>query len=333
MSKLAEWLARTTEAALEPELPICDPHHHLWELPMSRYLREEFLRDIERGHRVLETVYIECVQHYRVDGLLALRSIGETEFIAEVAAVDEGVCGRRRIAAGIVGFADLRLGVAVLPVLEAHLAASDRFRGVRYATAWDASEEIRPAHTHPPAGLLRDTSFREGFACLAQLGLTFDAWLYHTQFAELAELARAFPQVTIVLDHMGGPLGIGPYANRRDEVFAAWRDALAELARCDNVVVKLGGRTMTMSGYGWHKRAAPPGSEELAAATAPYYRACIDSFGPYRCMFESNFPFDRASCDYVVLWNAYKRIARGYSADERRTLFRDTARRVYRLGP
>jgi L-fuconolactonase len=331
MAALTEWLSRTTESALEPELPICDPHHHLWEYPTSRYLRDEFLHDIESGHRVLKTVHIECLQWYRAAGPVALRPVGETEFIRDVAETDERACGQRRIAAGIVGFADLMLGAAVLPVLEAHLEASDRFKGIRYATAWDASGEIRETHTHPPPGLLLDPTFRAGFECLARLGLSFDAWLYHTQFADLACLARAFPAVIIVLDHMGGPLGVGPYAGRRAEVFTEWRARLGELASCANIVVKLGGRTMAMSGFGWHRRDAPPGSEELALAMAPYYRACIDLFGPDRCMFESNFPFDRASCSYVVLWNAYKRVSQDYSAAERRALFHDTAERVYRL--
>jgi predicted TIM-barrel fold metal-dependent hydrolase len=331
MTALTEWLSRTTETALEPELPICDPHHHLWEYPTSRYLREEFLQDIDAGHRVLKTVHIECLMWYRSAGPAELRPVGETEFIHRVAELDERACGQRRIAAGIVGFADLTLGAAVLPVLKAHLAASDRFKGIRYATAWDPSSEIRATHTHPTAGLLLDPTFRAGFECLARLGLSFDAWLYHTQFPDLAHLARAFPTVTIVLDHMGGPLGIGPYAGRRAELLADWRARLAERAGCPNVVVKLGGRTMPMSGYGWHKRHAPPGSEELAAAMAPYYRVCIELFGAQRCMFESNFPFDRASCSYVVLWNAYKRVSQDYSAAERRALFHDTAERVYRL--
>jgi L-fuconolactonase len=331
MTELAEWLSRTTETALEPELPICDPHHHLWQYPTSRYLRDEFLHDIEGGHRVLKTVHIECLQWYRTGGPVELRPVGETEYIRKVSEVDERACGHRRIAAGIVGFADLMLGAAVLPVLEAHLEASDRFRGIRYATAWDASKEIRETHTHPPPGLLGDSTFRAGFACLARLGLSFDAWLYYMQFPELARLAREFPTVTIILDHMGGPLGVGPYAGRRAEVFADWRAGLGELASCANIVVKLGGRTMAMSGFGWHKRDAPPTSEELAQAMSPYFLACIDLFGPNRCMFESNFPFDRASCGYVVLWNAYKRLSRGYADAERRALFHDTAERAYRL--
>jgi L-fuconolactonase len=331
VTERAEWLSRTTESALEPELPICDPHHHLWEYPTSRYLRAEFLRDIEAGHRILKTVHVECLQWYRTAGPAELRCVGETEFIDAIGATDERACGRPRIAAGIVGFADLTLGAAVLPVLDAHLAASQRVRGIRYSTAWDASQEIRATHTHPPPGLLADPAFRAGFACLARLGLSFDAWLYHTQFAELAQLAEEFPGVSIVLNHMGGPLGIGPYADRRAEVFRDWRQRLAELARCDNIFLKLGGRTMALSGFGWHRRAVPPGSEELAQAMAPYFRACIDLFGPQRCMFESNWPVDQASCSYVVLWNAFKRVTRGYSDGERHALFHDTAVRAYRL--
>jgi predicted TIM-barrel fold metal-dependent hydrolase len=331
MPDRTEWLDRTREAALEPDLPICDPHHHFWEHPDSRYLLDEYLSDIGSGHRVVATVHVECVQHYRSTGPVELRPVGETEYVHRVTASHQDEACGARIAAGIVGFADLTLGPRVLPVLRAHLAASDRCRGIRHVSAWDASPEIRVAHTHPPPGLLRDPAFRAGFACLARLGLTFDAWLYHAQFGELAELAREFPEVTIVLDHMGGPLGIGPYAGRREELFAEWRDALDGLARCSNVLVKLGGRTLTLAGFGWHRRDAPPGSEELASAAAPYYAACIDLFGPGRCMFESNFPVDRASCSYAVLWNAFKRLSRRYSDAERAALFHDTAAGAYRL--
>ncbi|MEX2149540.1 MAG: amidohydrolase family protein [Steroidobacteraceae bacterium] len=325
------WLDRTRETALEPGLPICDPHHHLWEHPGSRYLLDEFLHDVGSGHRIVATVYVECVQHYRSTGPIALQPVGETEFVHRVTASHQGEASGARIAAGIIGFADLTLGKAVMPVLRAHLDASDRFRGIRYASAWDASPEIRVAHTRPPPGLLREPAFRKGFACLARLGLSFDAWLYHAQFGELAELAREFPDVTIVLDHMGGPLGIGPYAGQQEALFAEWRAALARLSSCDNVFIKLGGRTLTLAGFGWHRRDAPPGSEELASASAPYYTACIDLFSPGRCMFESNFPVDRASCSYAVLWNAFKRLSRRYSDAERAALFHDTAARAYGL--
>lgn len=331
MTEPLPWLERTREAILEPDLPLCDPHHHLWVYPSSRYLLDEFLHDVDSGHRIAATVYVECLQFYRTDGPEPLRPVGETEFVERVAAAHARTTGSRRIAAGIVGFADLTLGTGVLPVLEAQLAASDRFRGIRYATAWDASPEVRKAHTNPPPGLLGDPAFRAGLACLPRFGLSFDAWLYHTQFGELTDLARVFPELPIVLNHMGGPLGIGPYAGRREQVFAEWRRGLEDLARCPNVSVKLGGRTLTMSGFGWHKRDAPPGSAELAEAMGPYYRACIDLFGPARCMFESDFPVDRASCSYAVLWNAFKRLSREYSAADRSALLCDTAVRVYRL--
>jgi L-fuconolactonase len=324
------WRALTVESALEPDLPICDPHHHLWEYPGSRYLAGEFLGEVG-GHRVTHTVCVECLQHYRTDGPEALRPVGETEFVERIAAGTERAPGAPQLAAGIVAFADLTLGDSVERVLRAHLEASDRVRGVRYATAWDASDRIRPAHTHPPPGLMNEVRFRTGFAHLARLGLCFDAWLYHTQFGELVELAHSFPDVRIVLDHMGGPLAIGPYSGRRAEIFDEWRSGLAAVAACPNVSVKLGGLAMTAAGFGWHKRPAPPGSEELAAAMRPYFDTCIELFGPERCMLESNFPMDRASTSYTVLWNAFKRVTARYSATERACLLRETAMGFYRL--
>jgi predicted TIM-barrel fold metal-dependent hydrolase len=326
MTDQSPWLSRTIEEAIEPDLLICDPHHHLWDYPDSRYLLDEFLMDIDAGHRVTKTVFVECLQMYRSDGPKELAPVGETEFVEQISAAEE-----TRVAAGIVGFADLTLGSAVQPVLEAHKQASKRFRGIRFASAWDQSGQIRDAHTKPSKDLLQSRTFREGLACLSEFGLSFDAWLYHPQISELAELARAFPDLTIVLNHVGGPLGIGPYAGKRDEVFALWSNNIAKLAKCANVFVKLGGLTMTMSGFGWHKRDVPPGSIELSEAMAPYYQSCIDSFGVERCMFESNFPVDRASCSYTVLWNAFKRLTQGYSSAERTALFYDTAARVYKL--
>lgn len=326
MTDQSPWLSRTIEEAIEPDLLICDPHHHLWDYPGNRYLLDEFLMDIDAGHRVTKTVFVECLQMYRSDGPEELAPVGETEFVERISGKEE-----TRVAAGIVGFADLTLGSAVQPVLEAHRQASKRFRGIRFASAWDQSEKIRDAHTKPSKDLLQSRTFREGLACLSEFGLSFDAWLYHPQISELADLAKAFPDLTIVLNHVGGPLGIGPYADKRDEVFALWSNNIAELAKCANVFVKLGGLTMTMSGFGWHKRDVPPGSIELSEAMAPYYQSCIDSFGVERCMFESNFPVDRASCSYTVLWNAFKRLTQGYSQTERSALFHDTAARVYRL--
>ncbi|NIM69818.1 MAG: amidohydrolase family protein [Xanthomonadales bacterium] len=329
MTEREQWLGLTVEAALDPELPICDPHHHLWEYPGSRYLLEEFRADLAGGHNVASTVFVECLQFYRDSGPEALRPVGETEHVHQLAAGAEPA--QPRIAAGIVGFADLALGARVREVLEAHLEASPRFRGIRHATAWHASEQVHNAHTRPAEGLLLDARFREGFAVLVELGLCFDAWIYHPQVPELIDLANAFPQATLILDHMAGPLGIGPFAGDRQAVRNEWARQMDELARCENVLVKLGGRAMTNAGFGWHKRNRPPGSAELAEAMQPYIEHCIQAFGPERCMFESNFPVDRASCSYTVLWNAFKRLGRAYGAAERAALFKGTAERAYRL--
>jgi predicted TIM-barrel fold metal-dependent hydrolase len=327
-----QWLAQVKEDVLEPELPICDPHHHLWDHPGRRYLLDELLADTGSGHNVVATVFVECMSMYRAGGPEPMRPVGETEFVNGVAAMSaSGRYGATRVAAGIVGFADLTLGERAGPVLDAHLAASPRFRGIRHAAGWDASDQVRNSHTNPPRGLLGEAGFRRGFAELTRRGLTFDAWLYHPQLPELTDLARAFPDTTIVLDHLGGPLGIGPYAGRRAEILASWRGALRDLAACPNVVAKLGGLVMPINGLGFHKAARPATSAELVEATRDWHLHAIDCFGPGRCMFESNFPVDRASCSYHVLWNAFKRLTAGFGATERAALFHDTAARVYRL--
>ena len=336
-----DWLAQHVETALEPDLAICDPHHHLWDrqdLPVSapgerRYLLEDLLTDTGSGHRVVSTVFVECRSEYRSAGPPELQPVGETDFVESVARSSLEIEGAETsVGAGIVSFADLRLGSRVAAVLEAHLAASpDRFRGIRHASGWDPSPEVRNSHTDPPHGLLGDRDFRRGFAELEARGLSFDSWQYHHQLEELLGLAREFPGTTIVLDHVGGPLGIGPWSGRREEIFLHWSRSIVELSGCANVVVKLGGLGMPICGFGHHKLPAPPSSEVLAAAWKPYILHCIESFGVDRCMFESNFPVDKRSCSYVVLWNAFKRIAEGFSGDEKRALFCDTASRVYRL--
>ena len=320
------WLDRTLETALEPELPICDPHHHLWEFPTSVYLVEELLQDLGAGHNVVKTVYVECDENYRSDGPTALAPVGETEFVEQVTGQHQP-----QIAAGIVGFADLCLGGAVREVLEAHRQASSRFRGIRHASAWHESDKIRNSHTQPSQDLLQDPRFLAGFQQLQSLGLSFDAWMYFEQIPQLTALAKAFPNTPIVLNHIGGPIGIGPYADRREEVFSQWRANISALSVCENVYIKLGGMTMTVSGFGWHKLDAPPGSEILAAALAPYFHTCIEYFGAQRCMFESNFPVDRASCSYTVLWNAFKRITQEYSDSDRAKLFHDSACNFYNI--
>lgn len=332
-----DWLKRRTERALDPDLPIIDPHHHLWDRPRVPYTVVDLAEDIgeieQGGHNVVGTVFIECRAMYRAAGPKAMRVVGETEFVVGQAAMaDSGYYGKARACAAIVGHIDLMLGDEAGAVADAHIAAGGgRFRGIRHATAYDASPDVRTTSTTPPPGLLGDPTFRRGFAQLARKNLSFDAWLYHPQIPELADLAKEFPDTTIVLDHVGGPLGIGPYTGKRDEVFAAWRDSIQDLARCQNVVVKLGGLGMAVNGFGFHLADDPPESQTLADVWRPYFHTCIEAFGADRCMFESNFPVDKGSCSYTVLWNAFKRIAAGASAQERCALFHDTAARVYRI--
>jgi predicted TIM-barrel fold metal-dependent hydrolase len=328
-----EWLARRVEAIIEPGLPIVDPHHHLWDRPRWRYMFEDLLADLNSGHNIVATVFLQCRAFHRAEGPEAMRPVGETEFVNGVAAMSaSGRYGAARVCAGIVGNADLRLGDRVQEVLEAHIrAGGDRFRGIRHITAWDADPLLlNPAYPVAP-GLLGDATFRAGFARLAPLDLSFDAWLFHPQIGELAALARAFPNTRIVLNHVGGPLAIGAYAGQRAEVLGRWRAAVRDLAACPNVFAKLGGMGMRINGFGFHDAAEPPSSEQLAAAWRPYVETCIDSFGASRCMFESNFPVDKGSYSYAIGWNAFKRLASGASAAEKADLFSGTANRVYRL--
>ena len=326
------WLALTEEQPIDPDVPICDPHHHLWDHPDNRYLLDELLRDTGGGHNIVGTVFVEVGAMYRKDGAEEMRPVGETEFVQGIAAQSaSGGYGETAVAAGIVGYADLTLGAAVTPVLEAQIAAStNRFRGIRHRTAWDPDPDVGVREA-PPRVLLLDPTFREGFACLGPAGLSFDAWLYHPQIMDLVSLARAVPDVPIVLDHIGGPIGAGGYSGKREEVVRVWRQGISELATCPNVSVKLGGLGMPYCGFGWHRRPVPPGSAELADAMAPYFLHCIESFGVDRCMFESNFPVDKASFSYTVMWNAFKRICADFSATEQAALLHDTAARFYRL--
>ena len=321
---------QTHETALDPDLPICDAHHHLWERPPNRYLLDDLLADLGTGHNVVSTIAIECGYAYRKDGPDKFKSVGETEFLERVAnevASDSRM--KTQVAAALVGFADLSLGDGVAPVLEAHAAASpSRFRGIRHSSTWDASGALR---NEARPGLLGDGEFHRGFAWLEKLGLSFDAWVYHPQLHEVAELARAFPAVTIILNHIGAPLGVGPYSGKRDEVFQAWSRGIAEVASCLNIVIKLGGAGSSRSGYDWHQRAMRPSSDELSAVLKPYFEWCIEKFGADRCLFESNFPVEKPANSYVVLWNAFKKITENYSPAERAALFHDTACRVYRI--
>jgi predicted TIM-barrel fold metal-dependent hydrolase len=328
-----DWLAQRVEQVLDPARPIVDPHHHLWDRGGQRYLIEEISADLASGHNVIATVYVEARSMYRAQGPEAFRPVGEVEFANGAAAMSasDGY-GPAAVCAGIVGHVNLLLGEGARPVLEAEIAAGQgRFRGIRHSSAFDADADVAGMYATRPKGLLLDKTFRKGFACLAPLGLSFDAWLFHPQIGELTDLARAFPDTRIVLDHCGGPAGIGSYANRRKEIFASWKSSIQEIAKCPNVVVKLGGLAMRLLGYDFHEHPLPPSSEELASAWRPYIETCIEAFGPARAMFESNFPPDKGQCSYQVIFNAFKRISASCSEAEKTALFSKTASDFYRL--
>jgi predicted TIM-barrel fold metal-dependent hydrolase len=333
-----DWLALTPEAPVEPELPICDPHHHFWDvrserIPYQRYLLHELTADMHSGHNVRSTVFIEARAMYRADGPEEMRPVGEVEFVQGLAAASaSGLYGPGRAAAAIVGHANLNLGERVAPVLEALQAASpNRFRGIRHSVTWDPHPEVENTAAHKMQGQLDSDPFRAGARVLAGMGLSLEGWMYFPQLPELADFARAVPNLTIILNHIGGLMRVGPYANRDDEVLATWRSGIAAVAACPNVYMKLGGIGMPRTGFDWHARNKPIGSEELAAAMAPFMTYCIEQFGPDRCMFESNFPVDKVSYSYNVMYNAFKRLSKGYSAAERAAMFHDTAARVYRI--
>jgi predicted TIM-barrel fold metal-dependent hydrolase len=329
-----EWLALHSEEILQPELPIIDAHHHLWDRPGWRYLFEDLLADIDSGHNIIATVFVQAMAMHRATGPEWIKPVGETEFINGVAAMSaSGAYGKTRVAAAIVGRADLRDEAHLPGVLDAHLrAAGRRFRGIRHITAWDDEPIMNNPESQSSPHMMRDPAFRRGLAALAKFGLTFDAWIYHPQMDELIELADAVPGTPIVLNHFGGPLGIGPYAGKGDEVFASWSQGIRELAHCPNVTVKLGGLGLRVIGQNLSKLPKPPSSEYLANLWRPYVETTIEAFGARRCMFESNFPVDKGSYSYAVGWNAFKRLAGGASAEERNYLFSETARRLYRLG-
>jgi predicted TIM-barrel fold metal-dependent hydrolase len=333
-----DWLGLTPEPTLEPELPICDPHHHFWDfrferVPYQRYLLHELADDINGGHNIRSTVFIEARSMYRADGPEEMRPVGEVEFVQGLAASSaSGLYGPGRAAAAIIGHANLNLGNNVKPVLEALQSASpNRFRGIRHSVTWDPHPEIENTAAHRTQGQLASEGFRAGAKVLAGMGLSFEGWMYFPQLPELADFAKAVPNLTIILNHVGGLLRVGPYANRDDEVLATWRSGIAAVAACPNVYVKLGGIGMPRTGFDWALRAKPIGSEELAGAMTPLIEYCIEQFGPDRSMFESNFPVDKVSYSYNVMYNAFKRLSKGYSAADRAAMFHDNAKRVYRI--
>jgi len=327
------WLARAEpEAVLDPGLPIVDTHHHLWHRTDQRYLLDDYLEDMATGHNVVASVFVQCHAMYRAEGPEELRCVGETEFVAGIAAMSgSGRYGPARVAAGIVGFADLALGDRIDAVLEAHIrAGGGRFRGIRHSAAWDADPVI--GNGCPMPGLYSRPEVGRGLDRLTAHGLSLDAWVFHTQLDEVLALARAHPEANIILGHCGGPLGYGPYAGKREEVRKAWLARMTEISKCPNVSVKLGGMMMRLAAYDYGALPAPPTSQQLADWWRPWVEPCIELFGPDRCMAESNFPVDKMGIGWVGIWNALKRIAAGASETEKAAIFAGTAWRVYRLG-
>jgi len=322
-----EWLNQVHEDIIEPGLPIIDPHHHLWREGQGlHYTINELHGDTDNGHNIVKTLFMECGSSYRTDGPEHLRCVGETEFIAEVVAADP-----TKLIAGLVAHADLRRD-DLDEILDAHVTASrGLFRGIRHALSHAVQPEGLAIPGRAPAGLSADPEFRRGVARLGERGFTYDTWHYHYQNAEFADLARAVPGTTMVLDHFGTPLGVMAYASQREEIFEQWKTDIAEIAKCPNVVAKVGGLAMPDNGFGWHTADRPPTSDEFIAAQERYYMHTIECFGPDRCMLESNFPVDRLSLSYNVLWNAYKRMTSRFSATERTALFSGTAARIYNV--
>lgn len=327
----AKWLALVAEPVIEPDLSIIDPHHHVSDAHWGGYLEDDLLEDLGSGHRILSTVYIQCGYGYRPDGPVHLMPLGETE---KVVALAESVQRRgvsTRVCEGIVAYADLTLAEAVDEVLEGHLrTGTGRLRGIRCGAA--RHKEFRYGMlVPPPLHLYADKAFQRGFARLARFDLSFESWAFHTQMDELYALAKDHPDTTIVINHVGTPVGVGPYAGRRDEAFVEWSCALKKLAELPNTHLKIGGFGMTIFGFDFHLQPLPPSSLDLAQAWRPYVDKCLGLFGADRCMFESNFPVDKGTCSYAVLWNAFKRLTAGASEDEKAQLFRGTAAKVYRL--
>lgn len=332
-AELQAWTQQLREPALEPDLPIIDPHHHVWNDGRGRYLIDELLADINSGHHIIATVFIEAGAMLRKSGPEEEKAVGEIEFANGIAAMSaSGHYGATRLCSGLIGYADLTRGDAVRPVLEQLIAAGNgRFRGIRQGVTWDSGPASKFGARQVPQHQLLAPAFRRGFAHLQALGLSFEAWQFYPQLPDVADLARAFPDTNIIVNHAGGILGLPPHAGKRDEVFRVWRENLRTLAQYPNLSIKLGGLGMLYCDWDFHLRDVPPGSEELAAVWRPYIETCIELFGPARAMMESNFPVDKQSCGYGVLWNAMKRITAHCSAAEKAALYRDTAARVYRL--
>jgi len=337
MSINEEWLLTNKEEALEPDLPICDPHHHLWDCNKTyieeTYLLPEILNDTNSGHNIISTVFIECGAMYNPEHSIEEQVINETEFVNGIAAMNNsGLYGKTKIAEGIVGSAPLLIGDKVANILDKHLSvAPNRFKGIRSQAAMHPDGTIPSTRARPIEGVYINDMFHQGFSHLESRNLSFEAWCYHPQLPQLIQLAKKFPNTTIILNHFGGPLGIGSFTDKEEETYSFWKKQITELSKCENVVAKLGGIAMEINGFKWHLNKIAPSGQELINRTQRYYEKTIELFGVDRCMFESNFPVDKISCSYVNLWNGFKLLTKDYSPDERAKLFHDNATRIYKL--
>lgn len=326
-----KWLSSVQEEIIDPDRRIIDSHHHLWRTGIV-YEVEDLWRDTQSGHNIVKTVFVDCEAEYRVDGPEHLRCLGETEFVVEQARRSRaGGNGEPEIAA-IVSRADLELGDAVGDVLDQHIEIGQGlFRGVRLVAALDPHPEMLLIPAQSKEGLYSSPAFRRGMKVLGDKGLTFDAWHFYHQNQDFLAMARSVPSTQIILDHFASPLGVGIYADRREEIFEQWKKDIKEISRCENVVAKLGGLSMPDNGFGWEKRDRAPSSDEFVEAQQRYFLHMIECFGPDRCMFQSNFPVDKLSIAYPILYNGLKKIVAAFSESEKDAMFFGTAARVYRI--
>lgn len=321
-----DWLALGHEDVLAPEQPILDAHHHLWDRPEGRYAAGEFQRDVAQGHDIRASIFVQCRTGYRENGPVGFQPVGEVETILKWCQEYPSH------PVGIIAFADLQLGDAVCPVLDALAAAGKgKVCGIRNTTAYHPHPMIRSNPRPTPEGLLRSDAFKAGARVLAEKGLCLDIWAYQTQLADVCALAQAVPDLTIIVNHCGGPLGVGPYRRDDPRTFHEWRTALGRVAELPNTHIKIGGFGLTVMGYAYARHPFPPHSKALAADWAPYFETCTELFGIKRALFESNFPVDKGQFSYRALWNAFKRLSAELDDDARNDLFWRNAASCYRI--
>ena len=329
-----DWLAQVKEEIIDPQLPIIDPHHHLWngdnQLAGSfPYLIENLNEDTFSGHNIVGTIFMECAQGYYLNGEEKYKPVGETEFVINLIKDSKKLPESTNIM-GIIGYANLMLGTDVKDVLDEHLSKGEGlFKGIRHAAGWDKNNEIHNSHSNPIENIYYDKNFIKGAEELINLNLTFDAWHYHHQITDLSIFAERYPELIIIHDHFGGPLGVGPYEGKREEIFKKWKDDISLLSESKNVYAKLGGLAMPVNGWNFHKQDKPASSDQIVDLHQQYYLHTINCFGADRCMFESNFPVDRRSVTYHILWNAFKKMVSDYSDEDKNKLFFKNAKDVY----